>query len=203
MSGGMKGSSSGNIGARMQFIKFPNNKVWPVDEFSRVSCIVRADAAEAAVSQDDLNDAISEAVTGSSIGLTDISISARGGNFFEVHASVADMLPEDDDDLAGEGMAIITPEAPEFAQLIADQFGLIDFEAAHAVASLGTQYGDEGSLIIHGTDREIRFPAHPEECSYVRVLASGIEVAYWINDEWAEDPSVVMGALMGAASTKK
>lgn len=187
----------------MQYIKFPNNKVWPVDEFSRVSCVVRADAAENAVSQDALNDAISEAVTGSSIGLTDIVISARGGNFFEVNASVADMLPEDDADLADEGMAIVTPGTPEFAQLIAEQFGLTDFEAAHAAAALGTEYGAEGSLIIHGTNREIRFPAHPEECTYVRVLAGGIEVAYWVDGEWSEDPAVVMGALMGAASASK
>ena len=46
----------------------------------------------------------------------------------------------------------------------------------------------------------IRMPAFPEECSYVRVINPfGEEVAYWISDEWKDDPQEVMGAILGAA----
>ena len=45
------------------------------------------------------------------------------------------------------------------------------------------------------------FPTHPEEeCSYVRIVDrdSLAEKAYWICDEWAEAPTEVMGAIIGA-----
>jgi hypothetical protein len=46
--------------------------------------------------------------------------------------------------------------------------------------------------------REIRCPAFPEECSYVRVLdENGAEVGYWNFEEWQEDPQEVMGAILG------
>jgi hypothetical protein len=48
--------------------------------------------------------------------------------------------------------------------------------------------------------RELRCPAYPLECSYVRIVgASGKEIAYWASEEWAEDAEVVMGAILGAA----
>lgn len=45
---------------------------------------------------------------------------------------------------------------------------------------------------------ELRCPVAPAECTYVRVLNSdGEEVAYWDCAEWEEDPTGVMGAIMG------
>jgi hypothetical protein len=45
---------------------------------------------------------------------------------------------------------------------------------------------------------ELRSPVSPEECTYVRILDSdGNEVAYWDSAEWEEDPTGVMGAIVG------
>lgn len=50
---------------------------------------------------------------------------------------------------------------------------------------------------------EVRVPAYPTECEYVRVVhnrgeGNVIEKAYWDSDEWQESPAEVMGAIMGA-----
>lgn len=44
------------------------------------------------------------------------------------------------------------------------------------------------------------FDRNPGGSSYVRVCGpNGEEIAYWVHDEWAEDPQLVMGAILGAA----
>jgi len=49
------------------------------------------------------------------------------------------------------------------------------------------------------TGCEIRCPAHPAPCSYVRIVDPVVgEVVYWDSAEWQEDPEGVMGAIMGA-----
>ncbi len=80
------------------------------------------------------------------------------------------------------------------------QWRLSDVEVAHALASLDNEYGDEKVLVINGSHRAIHCPAYPSECDYVRIVLNGLEVAYWIADEWAEAPAEVMGAIIGAAS---
>ena len=44
------------------------------------------------------------------------------------------------------------------------------------------------------------FETHAENmdgCSYIRFIdEDGDELAYWICDEWAEEPQLVMGAIM-------
>jgi hypothetical protein len=41
--------------------------------------------------------------------------------------------------------------------------------------------------------------ANRKGTNYIRILdANKIEIAYWDSVEWAEDPEVVMGAIMGA-----
>lgn len=58
-------------------------------------------------------------------------------------------------------------------------------------------YGEEFMLVVpSGTLRSSSFP---DECDYVRIVDhQGKEVAYWSCDEWAEDPMLVMGAILGA-----
>jgi hypothetical protein len=52
------------------------------------------------------------------------------------------------------------------------------------------------------TIRTDSFDLHPAGSSFVRVCDSdGAEIAYWVSEEWAEDPQLVMGAIMGAAMT--
>ena len=44
---------------------------------------------------------------------------------------------------------------------------------------------------------------NPDGSSYVRIVDSaGNEVAYWSCDEWAEEPQLVMGAILGACNPR-
>lgn len=76
--------------------------------------------------------------------------------------------------------------------------GWLDIEIDHAINNLDTEYGAE-TVIPLENGRQMRCPAHPEECDYVRITQGGYELAYWTSEEWGEDPKVVMGAIMGAA----
>jgi hypothetical protein len=52
------------------------------------------------------------------------------------------------------------------------------------------------------TIRTDTYDSNPAGSSYVRVCApDGHEIAYWTYTEWAEDPQLVMGAILGAASS--
>ena len=63
-----------------------------------------------------------------------------------------------------------------------------------------TDYSNESILRTSGNGNTVHCPAHPEECSYVRIVSPlGIEVAYWTADEWRDAPAEVMGAILGAA----
>lgn len=59
-------------------------------------------------------------------------------------------------------------------------------------------YGDEAVLRVH-TGFQLRTPAYPGECDYVRVCDPlGREVVYWSSAEWQQAPEEVMGAIVGA-----
>jgi len=59
-------------------------------------------------------------------------------------------------------------------------------------------YGPEVVLRVH-TGFQLRTPAHPTPCSYLRVCDPlGREIAYWVSDEWRDDPEGVIGAVIGA-----
>ena len=81
---------------------------------------------------------------------------------------------------------------------LAQEFGWSNIEIDHAQDNIYTEYGEE-CVIKVANGREIRTPAFPEECSYVRIVQEGFELAYWVSDEWADDPEVVMGAIIGCA----
>lgn len=77
----------------------------------------------------------------------------------------------------------------------------MEAEITHAMASMDVDYGDE--FVIHAVSgRQIRCPAWPRECDYVRITIEigerPVELAYWASDEWREAPAEVMGAIMGA-----
>jgi len=63
-----------------------------------------------------------------------------------------------------------------------------------------TSYGTEVALTIGGTGMQLVADGMDRDgTSYVRVCdPDGLEVMYWIADEWQEDPAVVMGAIIGA-----
>lgn len=82
--------------------------------------------------------------------------------------------------------------------LLAAKYGLSDVICQHAMQSLDVTYEQESvAPLVNG--RELRFPAFPAECDYVRVVCDGYELMYWNSDEWGDDPTCVMGAFMGLA----
>ena len=84
----------------------------------------------------------------------------------------------------------------EKIQSIARANGWNDIELEHAIDNLDVEYGEE-CVVKLPSGRELRTPAYPEECSYVRIVQQGYELAYWVSDEWADDPECVMGAIVG------
>lgn len=73
---------------------------------------------------------------------------------------------------------------------------------AQLAALQGTTYDNESSIQMAGTI-QIRCPAYPEACDYVRLvdtgLGDGVELMYWTADEWQAEPHEVMGAILGLA----
>jgi hypothetical protein len=69
-------------------------------------------------------------------------------------------------------------------------------EKAHAEAAKGITYDPECIVHLAG-GLELRAPAFPLPCSYVRFVMNGEELMYWCSDEWKEDPEEVMGAIIG------
>lgn len=79
------------------------------------------------------------------------------------------------------------------------------FEVAHALDNLDMGYGDE--TIVHtASGRELRCPAPPRRCEYVRVAVQidgrTYETACWRRNEWCRAPSEVMSAIVGALASR-
>lgn len=83
---------------------------------------------------------------------------------------------------------------------IGARLGWGEFELVHAKDAQVSngEFEPECVLLLH-SGREIRTPAYPEPCSYVRVVQNGFELAYWNIEEIREDPEQVVGAIIGAA----
>lgn len=72
------------------------------------------------------------------------------------------------------------------------------YELEAARNSEGDCYGREAMVVAHN-GFQLRYSDETEMCEYVRVCDPlGREIAYWDNQEWAEDPQLVMGAMLGA-----
>lgn len=180
---------------RIRWFRLPNGKLLAVDAQNRIETSVVIDA--------DFNDgpeafldALSEAVTGSEVGLESFDYTAMGDSTWRVTGSIASLLHEN-----GDAIEELVPGTDGFAEAFAQAFKdvLSAEEVSHAIASLGTHYENEAIIPLPG-GRELRFPAPPEDCSYVRItlpsIGAPIECAYWVQDEWEEDPQV-MGAILG------
>lgn len=181
-----------------QFIQLPYGKVWKIDSNKVISGTVRVPEYEDLDSLESRLDAISESAVGSFVGLSGFSYSYIGDDLVSFTGSLGE-LPDDPGDWAEEGCELITPDSPELRVALKDQYGLTDIEVDHAIATLGNEYGEECVTQNVGSIRQIRTPAHPSECDYVRVVVDGLEIAYWSSDEWADDPMTVMGAIFGAS----
>ena len=60
-------------------------------------------------------------------------------------------------------------------------------------------YGSELDIVL-ADGGSIRCPTEPIEGFWVRIVRDGEEVVYWDEDEFRDDPEVVLGALMGWAA---
>jgi len=74
-----------------------------------------------------------------------------------------------------------------------------DVELRHAMLTDPDDGYGEKAVLRLANGRQLRCPAHPQECSYVRVVDQGHELAYWNSDEWRNAPEEVIGALLGCA----
>lgn len=184
---------------KIQFIRLPDGKVWRIEEGKIIYGTVRVPEYESLDCLESRLDAISDSATGSFVGLSGFSYSYIGDDLVSFTGSLGE-LPDDPDDWAEEGCELLTPDSPGLRASLKEQYGLTDIEVDHALATLWNEYGEECVTQKIGSIRQIRTPAHPAECDYVRVLVDGLEIAYWSSDEWADDPMTVMGAIFGAAN---
>jgi hypothetical protein len=91
----------------------------------------------------------------------------------------------------------------KIARKKAKEYGWADFELSHAIGSIDDSPSRPTETVIKlPSGREIHCPAYPEPCSYVRIVQDQFELAYWVCDEWQEDPEYVMGAIIGAMMKK-
>lgn len=184
----------------MKFIQFPHGKVFRVDNNGWVTGCVQVPSYEDHDVHDTLEaklDAIAEAATGSSCGLTNFSYQYRGNDWVSF-SGTAEELPAEEAEFEDAGFKVLEIGSTELRSALQAQYGLLDVEVDHALANLDADYGAECAVDILGSPRQLCSPAYPQACDYVRVVVAGLEVAYWTSDEWQDDPSVVMGALIGA-----
>jgi phosphosulfolactate phosphohydrolase-like enzyme len=86
----------------------------------------------------------------------------------------------------------------------AQRFGWEDGIKAHALQeALDRTEEDEAAAALECVSQttagvEVRCPAWPQPCSYVRVCQGGFQIGYWVADEWRDQPEEVAGAIFGA-----
>ncbi|EPG9350551.1 hypothetical protein ACKU3Z_029520 [Pseudomonas aeruginosa] len=179
------------------FILFPNGKVWMIDDQKTFSGTIQIPDYEKLEDLESLHNAINDSIAGSFVGLTSFTYSNLGNNLVSFTA-VADELPDDPQDWPEEGCEHLTSDSPALREAIKQQYALTDEEVEHALESLGKEYVNERTTQLLGSFRQIRTPASPHECDYVRVLVDELEVARWSFVEWAKEPVKVMAAIFGS-----
>lgn len=195
-----------------RYLRFPNGKVWPVEPDKSVSAMIELPLAAAHRGLDAFLDEMSEAATGSPV-IENISYEIVGFNGTTMKLVVTGNMGMMLDEL-GLAFDALQPSTgtreddDSITEATFEQFGYgldwLSVEIDHARQTI--ESGDEaGALVIEesviklANGREIRCPVYPEDCTYVRVLCMGYEMAYWVDDEWKDCPADVMGAFLGAA----
>lgn len=176
------------------WIKFPNGKVWLVDENGHTEGSVKVANYSDIDGLEERLDAIAEAVTDNLAGLNDFSYQYLGNDIVAFSGNVGEMLDNEDEETTE-----LAAESTELRECLKAQYSLMDIEADHAMSNLDSEYGEECVLAVVGSHRELRCPSYPEECTYVRIVVDGLEIGHWVDDEWGGAPAEVMGAIIGAA----
>lgn len=170
--------------------RFPNGRLIRVSagRICGTTAFDETPAGLGAASPTDLRRALSSQITGNDTAMADMHIE-RTGSFASYDANVGEFL---------DGVAARPVDASAQTQLaLQQQYALIEVEARHALLNLDNDYGSECCVPL-ANGRELRSPAFPEECSYVRVVKDGLELAYWTDDEFRDQAAEVMGALVGS-----
>lgn len=177
----------------MNYMQFPNGKIWPV-HLDRLTAFVEVDLdALHDFDVDGLVNILHELAIGAP-ALRNIEHTARHAKgravVFQVEAHV---------EWSAFAGASIPKEVAvhEVVQQYAAELGWGKAEATHALESFGTAYGEE-RLVSEANGRELRTPARGP-FSYVRIVQAGFELMYWDSAEWASAPEEVMGAILGLA----
>lgn len=183
-----------------QFLKCPNGKVWLFDSSQQwIDGCVEVPYSDD-LSLEDFLDAVSEEATGSVVGLTNFRYCRLGGDWVSFSGYAEEFEPNDSDNVDNpSGYEILAANDPRVQQALVHQYGLHDSDVSHAVNTLNAEYDDESVVSVLGTPRQIRAPAYPADCTYVRITVAGMEVVHWTSDEWKEQPEEVVGAILGCA----
>lgn len=182
----------------MQFVRFPNGKVWRTDAHGVIEGSVLIDQEGETEKLESFLDAIAEAATGSAAGLEGFSYRSHGGGWVSFCGTAAEYLM----DLRGEEeeseFRVLEADSPELARALAQQYELSEQEVRHALGGLDKRYGQECSLAVVGSPRSLCCPAHPQECTYVRTVIDGLEIGFWDAKGWQGDSSNLMGAVISS-----
>lgn len=186
---GIYAESAGEIDG-CTFRLLPNGAVLRVDHQGVVTCTVSVPGIHQP--SDDREAAIKKAVTGDVDGLILNSVDYVGGDFVRVKGLLSDTFSD---------LLPVSIYSDEFKLALMNQYSLSEIEASHAIGACDIDCQDltECVIDIAGGPRQLRSPSYPANCHYVRITVDGFEIAYWNEDEFKEDPSQVVGALMGAA----
>ncbi len=178
------------------FVTFANGKTWPVED-NYVTAVVEMSLGD--IIDHDLDgflDGIADMAIGD-IRMMNITYEAIGGAEDGVRLRVTGDVSEIIDDPDRENISVI--DAPdEIFTALGQQYGWSAAETAQAKSCATVSYRDECQIPL-ANGRELRCPAFPRECDYVRVVEDGHDLMYWSVDEWRDDPSDVMGAILGLA----
>jgi len=148
-------------------------------------------------SLDEINAQLADAAEELRARWEEVPVASRSA---EIGAWVAEKMPRIGDLLDQRREASLSQSFSSIDDLAA-RLGWRDVEKQHALDCVrddpgyGSSFGDECVITTH-SGRELRSPAYPAPCDYLRVTQHGFELAYWTSDEWAQDPEV-LGAIMG------
>lgn len=175
----------------LMYVRMPNGRVHQYNRLTRVvSGMVPVGESGEVVTPGSWPEWVDECVTGEAHKyIKDLGYKSLGDNVVSF-AGFLQVFPS-------AGSVVEQVGAEEFVQSMGESFGLLECEVRHALESLGDEYEEETVVPLEG-GRELRCPAYPAECDYVRICLGGIEIAYWISDEWVTDGTGVMGAIVGA-----
>jgi len=194
-----------------KWLLFPNGKMWQLKE-GQISGTVVINDYEASESLEERLDKIAEAATGSTVGLEGFSYANLGNGIVQFCGALTNMIEfahdqDDDEAEADDGdpeddvdrdvVVEVVAGSKQFIEQLVKQYGMMEIEAEHAAQNLDNDYGDENTVELRN-GREIKTAAFPEPASYVRVCIDGLELSYWVNDEWHDKTEDVMGAFIGA-----